>query len=185
MQKRTNSMSKQWHEHDVHFSLTAPGHKNHWQQPELTSHQQIWMYDKWAVLRITKTITAPDVNNLRMWGWADRALPRCAVPVPAGCVQRNPHWEAIICLCVSLLGPNPHPFPVTAGIWDTHLIVCCLILGSAGLNPSSLLSIPTCLCFKTAFTLFFFSTRWERAWGTEQHLRRSKMSEGHGVKSCS
>lgn len=64
-----------------------------------------------------------------MLGWEDSTLPGCGVPVPASGVQTSPHSEAIFfCLCVSLPGPDTRPISVTAGIWDTHLIVCCLIL---------------------------------------------------------
>lgn len=48
------------------------------------------------------------------------------------------------------------PIPVTAGIWDTHLIVCCLILAD---RSGPILPFCPCLCVSIStlhFSLFFF-----------------------------
>lgn len=62
-----------------------------------------------------------------------------------------------------LPGPDPRLFPITACIWDTHLIVCCLIL-SVQVWTAPLFCLCPCISIST-LTLSLFSRLWERAPG--------------------
>lgn len=90
-----------------------------------------------------------------MMAWEDSTLPGVECPVPAGGEQTNPHWGDIFCLCMSLLGPDPRLFPITACIWDTHLIVCCLNVAVQAQTDPSLLFMS--LCFFPQHWLFISS----------------------------
>lgn len=86
-----------------------------------------------------------------MMAWEDSTLPGVECPVPARAEQTSPHWGDIFCLCMSLLGPDPRLFPITACIWDTHLIVCCLNVAVQAQTDPSLLFMPLCFFLNTDF----------------------------------
>lgn len=124
-----------------------------------------------------------DVNKPRMVGWEDSTLPAVECPVPACDEQTSPHGKDIFCLCMPLLGPDPRLFPITACVWETHLIVCCLIL-AVQVWTAPLFCLCPCVSVST-LTVFLFSPLWERASGAQQYLRDSKLCRKNTVKSCS